>query len=120
MCSPRKKKKGLTQKKMTPKSGRRLESPGGPMAVRTTNFVHISSLQINMAHLMKTTFALDRVSLSLRLNVDVLGDEWQEFDATIGFKGSSTHLCSIPPLDKKMRLIFVLGQFYRCTISSSC
>ena len=80
MCSPRKKKKGLTPKKMTSKSGRRLESPGGPMAVQTTNFVHISSLQINMSHLMKTTFALDRVSLTLLLNVEVLADEQQEFD----------------------------------------
>jgi len=60
------KKKGrasCTPKKLlTPKSSRlRMQSPGGPHAVRTTNFVHVTSLQLTKANLMKTSFSLDKV-----------------------------------------------------------
>jgi len=47
---------------MTPKSSKMFQNPAGPYAVRTSNFVHVSSLQLTKAHLMKSQFALDRVS----------------------------------------------------------
>jgi len=43
------------------------QSPGGPYAVRTTNFVHIASLQLTKANLMKTNFSLDKVRLIVLL-----------------------------------------------------
>ena len=62
--TPKKKSRAsCTPKKLlTPKSSRlRRHSPGGPYAVRTTNFVHIASLQLTKANLMKTNFSLDKV-----------------------------------------------------------
>jgi len=41
-----------------------MASPGGPYAVRTTNFVHVASLQLTKANLMKTNFSLDKVRVS--------------------------------------------------------
>jgi len=62
--TPKKKSKAsCTPKKLlTPKSSRLMaQSPGGPYAVRTTNFVHVASLQLTKTNLMKTNFSLDKV-----------------------------------------------------------
>jgi len=63
-ATPKKKSRAsCTPKKLlTPKSSRlRMQSPGGPYAVRTTNFVHVASLQLTKANLMKTSFSLEKV-----------------------------------------------------------
>lgn len=57
------KKKNKTPKK-TPKKGYgmgSLESPGGPTAVRTTSFSHVTSLPLTMRALDKGSFALERL-----------------------------------------------------------
>lgn len=61
--TPKKNKKGLTlnKKLLTPKSSRVPPSPGGPTAVRSTNFTNVASLQLVMSHVNKTHFTLDRV-----------------------------------------------------------
>ena len=62
--TPKKKgKASCTPKKLlTPKSSRLpAHSPAGPYAVRTTNFVHVASVQLSKANLMKTNFSLDKV-----------------------------------------------------------
>jgi len=38
-----------------------MQSPGGPYAVRTTNFVPVASLQLTKANLKKTNFSLEKV-----------------------------------------------------------
>ena len=55
-----KKKSGLTPKKSKASA---LQSPGGPMAVRLSNFVEVGSLTFGMKSLSKTHFSLDRVGL---------------------------------------------------------
>lgn len=64
--TPKKNKKGLTlnKKLLTPKSSRVPPSPGGPTAVRSTNFTNVASLQLVMSHVNKTHFTLDRVPSS--------------------------------------------------------
>ena len=62
--TPKKKNRAsCTPKKLlTPKSSRlSAHSPGGPYAVRTSNFVHVASLQLTKTNLMKTHFSLDKV-----------------------------------------------------------
>ncbi|KAH9515677.1 hypothetical protein Btru_011718 [Bulinus truncatus] len=53
------------KKKKTPKKGKgyamALESPGGPAAVRTTSFTHVSSLILTMKCLDKNSFHLERL-----------------------------------------------------------
>ncbi|XP_005093568.1 anillin isoform X3 [Aplysia californica] len=53
------------KKKKTPKKGKgyamSLESPGGPTAVRTTSFSHVTSLHLTMKCLDKSSFHLDRL-----------------------------------------------------------
>jgi len=84
--TPKKKSKAsCTPKKLlTPKSSRLLaQSPGGPYAVRTTNFVHIASLQLTKANLMKTNFSLDKVRCSFIANLNNMSSQcdlrWQLF-----------------------------------------
>ena len=55
-----KKKKGLTPKK---KKGLPLQSPGGPNAVRSTNFVEVASMTVTADCINKTHFNLERVSM---------------------------------------------------------
>ena len=62
-----KKKKGLTPKKKvkTPTSAyNRMQSPGGPYAVHTTNFTLLASLSLAMGAVNKTHFNLERVPYS--------------------------------------------------------
>ncbi|XP_059140826.1 anillin-like isoform X2 [Physella acuta] len=53
------------KKKKTPKKSKgyamALESPGGPTAVRTTSFSHVTSLTLNMKCLDKNSFHLERL-----------------------------------------------------------
>jgi len=81
IVTPKKKSRAsCTPKKLlTPKSSRlRMHSPGGPYAVRTTNFVHIASLQLTKANLMKTNFSLEKVSSvsSFIMNLDICCLRW--------------------------------------------
>ena len=57
-----KKKKGLTPKKLGKKGGLHLQSPGGPTAVRSTNFVEVASMTVTADSINKTHFNLERVS----------------------------------------------------------
>ncbi len=68
--TPKKQKRGLTPKKWlkgTPSRG--MESPAGPSAVRSTNFVLVACLPITMKSINKTHFSLDRVSTSIDRHV---------------------------------------------------
>ena len=83
-----KKKKGMTPKKKGffgslkgANAAASLQSPGGPNAVRMTNFVHVTTLPITMQSLNKTHFTLDRVGfcgvfLSVRFQgmLSIMGD----------------------------------------------
>ncbi|XP_070199998.1 anillin-like isoform X5 [Littorina saxatilis] len=57
---------GKDKKKKTPKkmkgSALTVQSPGGPMAVRTTSFSQVTSLQLTMKSLDKRSFNLERLS----------------------------------------------------------
>ncbi|GFO20716.1 actin-binding protein anillin [Plakobranchus ocellatus] len=55
---------GKDKKKKTPKKhkGLPLESPGGPSAVRTTSFSHVTSLELTKKCLDKSSFHLERLS----------------------------------------------------------
>ncbi len=68
--TPKKQKKGLTPKKWlkgsTPSRG--LQSPAGPTAVRSTNFVLVAALPITIKSVTKTHFSLDRVCPSVWSN----------------------------------------------------
>ena len=58
-----KKKKGLTpSKKKKPSGLMHLQSPGGPNAVLSTNFVEVASMTITADCIKKTHFNLERVS----------------------------------------------------------
>jgi hypothetical protein len=73
--TPKKKSKvaSCTPKKLlTPKASRLFQNPAGPYAVRTSNFVHVASLQLTKSNLMKSHFALDRVSNYICLIVEMV------------------------------------------------
>jgi len=64
--TPSKKNRTLTPKSTKKKTlfgskAHRLQSPGGPNAVASTNFAQIATLPISMRHLNKTHFSLDRI-----------------------------------------------------------
>ena len=63
-----KQKRGLTPKKLkssAKKTPIHLQSPGGPTAVRSTEFKHIATLPIHIRMIDRTHFNLDRVWLNL-------------------------------------------------------
>ena len=57
------------KKKGTPKKAQRLalQSPGGPLAIRTSSFTLMSALALSMNCVHKTHFSLDKVGLHLFL-----------------------------------------------------
>lgn len=67
MATP-KKKKGLTPSKKKSKTlSHAMQSPGGPYAVRTTNFTLLSSLPLGLGAVDRTHFTLNRVPYSCPL-----------------------------------------------------
>ena len=61
--TPKKQKKGLTPKKWLKGStpSRNFQSPAGPSAVRSTNFVLMACLPITIKSVTKAHFSLDKV-----------------------------------------------------------